>query len=57
MPGALWPDQMIPGRDIDVILVSHMHGDHVGDARIAKTNLGTCAAPDTSVSTLPQSIP
>nr|WP_286222841.1 MBL fold metallo-hydrolase [Marinobacter sp. LA51] len=41
--------------DIDVILVSHMHGDHVGDARIAKTNLGTCAAPDTSVSTLPQS--
>ncbi|AHI28022.1 MBL fold metallo-hydrolase [Marinobacter similis] len=41
--------------DIDVILVSHMHGDHVGDARIAKTNSGTCAAPDTSVSTLPQS--
>lgn len=41
--------------DIDVVLVSHMHGDHVGDARIAKTNAGTCAAPDTSVSTLPQS--
>lgn len=41
--------------NIDVVLVSHMHGDHVGDARIAKTNTGTCAAPDTSVSTLPQS--
>lgn len=41
--------------DIDVILVSHMHGDHVGDSRITKTNTGTCAAPDTSVSTLPQS--
>ena len=41
--------------NIDVVLVSHMHGDHVGDARIAKTNAGTCAAPDTSVSTLPQS--
>ncbi|MBW4936267.1 MBL fold metallo-hydrolase [Marinobacter sp. F4206] len=40
---------------IDVILVSHMHGDHVGDQRIAKTNAGTCASPDTSLSTLPQS--
>ena len=41
--------------NIDVILVSHMHGDHVGDQRIAKSNAGTCASPDTSVSTLPQS--
>ncbi|MCK2148996.1 MBL fold metallo-hydrolase [Marinobacter alexandrii] len=41
--------------DIDVVLVSHMHGDHVGDARISKTNTGTCGSPDTSVSTLPQS--
>lgn len=41
--------------DIDVILVSHMHGDHVGDQRIRETNAGTCASPDTSVSTLPQS--
>lgn len=42
-------------RDIDVVLVSHMHGDHVGDQRISKTNAGSCAAPDTSVGTLPQS--
>ena len=41
--------------DIDVILVSHMHGDHVGDQRIAETNAGTCGSPETSVSTLPQS--
>ncbi|KPP97627.1 MBL fold metallo-hydrolase [Marinobacter sp. HL-58] len=41
--------------DIDVILVSHMHGDHVGDQRIRETNQGSCASPDTGVSTLPQS--
>jgi len=41
--------------DIDVVLVSHMHGDHVGDQRIAETNAGSCASPDTGVSTLPQS--
>lgn len=41
--------------NIDVILVSHMHGDHVGDQRISKTNQGSCASPDTGVSTLPQS--
>lgn len=41
--------------DIDVILVSHMHGDHVGDRRITGTNAGTCASPDTPEVTLPQS--
>ncbi len=41
--------------DIDVMLVSHMHGDHVGDQRIARTNQGSCGSPDTSVSSLPQS--
>lgn len=41
--------------DIDVILVSHMHGDHVGDRRLTAVNSGTCASPDTPVSTLPQS--
>ncbi|MCB1800117.1 MAG: TAXI family TRAP transporter solute-binding subunit [Gammaproteobacteria bacterium] len=39
--------------DIDVVLVSHMHGDHVGDRRIPSLNAGECAAPDMSVSTLP----
>jgi len=38
---------------IDIILVSHMHGDHVGNAHNKEPNSGTCAAPDVSVSALP----
>jgi L-ascorbate metabolism protein UlaG (beta-lactamase superfamily) len=40
---------------IDVVLVTHMHGDHVGNAHIKATNAGTCAAPETSVSAMPAS--
>jgi hypothetical protein len=39
--------------EIDVVLVSHMHGDHVGDRRIAHVNAGECAAPETPVVTTP----
>jgi len=38
---------------IDVILVSHMHGDHVGNAHNKEPNAGSCAQPDLSVSALP----
>jgi L-ascorbate metabolism protein UlaG (beta-lactamase superfamily) len=38
---------------IDVVLVSHMHGDHVGDRRIPRVNAGECAEPDTSVVATP----
>ncbi|MEJ8850394.1 MBL fold metallo-hydrolase [Variovorax rhizosphaerae] len=38
---------------IDIILVSHMHGDHVGNAHNKEPNSGTCASPDVSVSALP----
>jgi L-ascorbate metabolism protein UlaG (beta-lactamase superfamily) len=38
---------------IDAILVSHMHGDHVGNARIEKLNAGTCGKPETPVNVLP----
>jgi L-ascorbate metabolism protein UlaG (beta-lactamase superfamily) len=38
---------------IDLVLVTHMHGDHVGNAHAKAPNSGTCAAPDTSVSALP----
>lgn len=38
---------------IDVVLVSHMHGDHVGNQHIKAVNGGTCAKPDTSVNDLP----
>ncbi|MGB7181564.1 MAG: MBL fold metallo-hydrolase [Burkholderiaceae bacterium] len=38
---------------IDAVLVSHMHGDHVGDRHIAKTNEGECGKPQFSVAALP----
>lgn len=41
--------------DIDVVLISHVHGDHLGDRRIAQVNDGTCAQPQTEISTLPNS--
>jgi len=40
---------------IDIILVSHMHGDHVGNAHNKAPNSGTCDKPDTSVSAIPNS--
>ncbi|MEO8676829.1 MAG: MBL fold metallo-hydrolase [Casimicrobiaceae bacterium] len=40
---------------IDIILVSHMHGDHVGNAHNKAPNSGTCESPDTSVSAIPNS--
>jgi L-ascorbate metabolism protein UlaG (beta-lactamase superfamily) len=40
---------------IDVILVSHMHGDHVGNAHSKEPNSGSCESPDVSVSALPNS--
>ena len=38
---------------IDVILVSHMHGDHVGNQHIKQVNAGSCAKPETTVNDLP----
>ena len=40
---------------IDVILVSHMHGDHVGNKHTKAPNAGTCNKPDFSVSAMPNS--
>jgi L-ascorbate metabolism protein UlaG (beta-lactamase superfamily) len=40
---------------IDIILVSHMHGDHVGNAHNKASNSGSCEKPDTSVSAMPNS--
>src|ERR1700752_1411917 len=37
---------------IDVILVSHMHGDHLGNAHGKAPNSGSCEQPDVSVSAL-----
>ena len=38
---------------IDLILVSHMHGDHVGNAHNKEPNSGSCDKPDMSVSAVP----
>jgi len=38
---------------IDIVLVSHMHGDHVGDRHIAKVNAGECGKPDFSEVVVP----
>jgi L-ascorbate metabolism protein UlaG (beta-lactamase superfamily) len=38
---------------VDVVLVSHMHGDHVGDKLIDAVNAGECASPAAGTSTLP----
>ena len=38
---------------IDAVLVSHMHGDHVGDRHIPAVNAGECGAPDVSAVAAP----
>ncbi|MEJ2590217.1 MAG: MBL fold metallo-hydrolase [Candidatus Thiodiazotropha sp.] len=38
---------------IDAILISHLHGDHVGDRHIARVGAGECGDPEVSVSDLP----
>lgn len=42
---------------IDIILVSHMHGDHAGNAHIKDVNQATCDKPDAfAVSSMPKSL-
>jgi L-ascorbate metabolism protein UlaG (beta-lactamase superfamily) len=40
---------------IDAVLLSHVHGDHIGDSHQASANAGTCAAPDMSARDTPNS--
>jgi L-ascorbate metabolism protein UlaG (beta-lactamase superfamily) len=40
---------------IDALLVSHMHGDHVGDKHTSAPNAGECGKPDLSVAATPNS--
>jgi len=46
------PDDPRLGK-IDVVLVSHMHGDHVGDRHLTKVNAGECDKPDISTVATP----
>lgn len=41
--------------DIHIVLVSHVHGDHIGDRHLKAVNAGTCTAPDLSVDATPAS--
>jgi L-ascorbate metabolism protein UlaG (beta-lactamase superfamily) len=56
------PGRTVAGADdprlgkIDIVLVSHMHGDHVGNAHTKAPNAGSCDKPDTSVSAMPNSV-
>jgi L-ascorbate metabolism protein UlaG (beta-lactamase superfamily) len=40
---------------VDVVLLSHVHADHLGDKHQPKANAGTCAKPDFSVPDVPNS--
>jgi len=40
---------------IDIVLVSHVHGDHIGNRYIKAVNAGSCAKPDASVDATPNS--
>ena len=40
---------------IDAVLLSHVHGDHLGDVTQPSANAGDCAKPDFSVSATPNS--
>jgi L-ascorbate metabolism protein UlaG (beta-lactamase superfamily) len=56
------PGRTVAGADdprlgkVDVILVSHMHGDHLGNAHAKSPTSGTCGQPDMSVSAMPNSL-
>ncbi|HXF78197.1 MAG TPA: MBL fold metallo-hydrolase [Usitatibacter sp.] len=48
------PDDPRLGK-IDVVLVTHMHGDHAGNVHIKEVNAGECGKPETPVSAMPNS--
>ncbi len=48
------PDDPRLGR-IDAVLLSHVHGDHLGDLIQPSANAGTCAKPQFSVNVTPNS--
>ena len=41
--------------EIDGVLLSHVHGDHLGDSRIASVNSGECGQPEISQTATPSS--
>ena len=55
------PGRTVRGADdprlgrIDVVLLSHVHGDHLGDVHSATANAGTCARPEFAIKDQPGS--
>ena len=55
------PGRTVRGGDdprlgrIDAVLLSHVHGDHLGDVHAAAANAGTCAKPEFAVRDTPSS--
>jgi L-ascorbate metabolism protein UlaG (beta-lactamase superfamily) len=55
------PGRTVRGADdprlgrIDVVLLSHVHGDHLGDVHSIAANAGTCARPEFAVKDTPGS--
>lgn len=41
--------------NIDAVLLSHAHGDHLGDRHIPRVNTGSCGKPDASQNATPSS--
>lgn len=41
--------------EIDVVLLSHVHGDHLGDLHIPEVDAGECGQPDATVEATPSS--
>lgn len=41
--------------NIDAVLLSHVHGDHLGDRHIAQVNAGECGQPDANQNDIPTS--
>ena len=40
-------DALVARVGVHVVLLSHAHGNHMGDRKMSAQNAGTCAAPDT----------
>lgn len=41
--------------DLDVVLLSHVHGDHLGDRRLTEVNKGECGQPEVNEVATPRS--